>query len=67
MARNVALVVLGAWVVTLPESHALDGPWSLGPGVVLGRLTLVLGATCTWACVVQVVQRRRMIFSFDGV
>jgi uncharacterized membrane protein YphA (DoxX/SURF4 family) len=67
MARNVALIALGAWVVTLPETRAIDGPWSLGPGAVLGRLTLVLGAACAWACVVQVVQRRRMIFRFDGV
>jgi uncharacterized membrane protein YphA (DoxX/SURF4 family) len=62
MARNVALIALGAWVAMAPETAVIDGPWSLGWGTILGRWTLVVGAACAWACAVQVVRRRGMIF-----
>jgi uncharacterized membrane protein YphA (DoxX/SURF4 family) len=62
MARNVMLIALGTWVAMLPEARAIDGPWSMGPGVIVGRWTLVIGAACAWACAVQIVQRRGMIF-----
>jgi hypothetical protein len=34
----------------------------MGPGMILGRCTLVIGAACASACAVQVVRRREMIF-----
>jgi uncharacterized membrane protein YphA (DoxX/SURF4 family) len=62
VARNVVLIALAAWVAMLPESSAIDGPWSMGPGMILGRWTLVIGAACAWVCATAVVRRRGMIF-----
>jgi hypothetical protein len=65
--RNLILIALGAWVAMQPVTSTIDGPWSLGPGMVFGRWTLVVGAACAWACVVQVVRRRGLLFSASGV
>jgi hypothetical protein len=34
----------------------------MGPGMILGRWTLVIGAACAWVCATAVVRRRGMIF-----
>lgn len=68
MARNVILIALGAWVATSSqEASTVDGPWSLGIGMVLGRWTLIIGAACAWACLVQIMRRSGMNFSASGV
>ena len=67
IARNLVLIALAAWVAMSPEASTVDGPWSLGIGMVLGRWTLVIGAACAWACIVQVVRRSGMNFSASGV
>lgn len=68
IARNAVLIAL-ALSVALPEalSSTGDGPWSDGPGMILGRWTVVIGAACAWACVVALVRRRKLIFSVNGV
>jgi uncharacterized membrane protein YphA (DoxX/SURF4 family) len=66
IARNIILIALAAWIAMSPLASTVDGPWSLGTGMVLGRWTLVFGAACAWACVVQVVRRGGMKFSSSG-
>jgi uncharacterized membrane protein YphA (DoxX/SURF4 family) len=65
LARNVILIALAA-TVAVPDVPP-DNPWSLGLGMVVGRMTVVLGAACWWPCLVALVQRRNLIFSTGGV
>ena len=65
LARNVILIALAA-CVALPETTP-EGPWSDGAVMIVGRLTLVVGAACLWPCLVALVQRRNFILSTTGL
>lgn len=65
LVRNVILIALAA-TVAVPEALP-ETPWSLGLGMVVGRMTVVLGAACFWPCLVALVQRRNLIFSAGEV
>jgi uncharacterized membrane protein YphA (DoxX/SURF4 family) len=64
LVRNVILIVLAA-TVALPQA-APETPWSAGAGIIIGRVTVVIGAACLWACLVALFQQRKFVFSSAG-
>ncbi len=64
IARNLVLITTALFVVLSKQPVQTYGP-SLG--ILLGQLTLVLGALCTWPAAVALVQRRNMIFNQGAI
>jgi len=60
MVRNIILIGATLLVAREPGPIAF---WSPDVSAVLGRLTVVVGALCLWACAVALVNQRKIYFN----